>query len=296
MGIIEINQLLKDLFINEEIPISFKRLLTVTSRIYFETYFLPTISVHKQVREMYLNFKVNNNVIPVLVNLNERNGLYEGIVVQIQTRDEYEVQLMTAKKNAERIQKETDVAFSKLQILLSDVGEKQQILEKLNNELEVLAAHDELTGLLNRRIFDRDLAYAIDRAHQDPDSYFSLVILDIDHFKQVNDKHGHFFGDKVLIELTHKMEQFMRPPHIIARIGGEEFGMIFYETNFEKKINEMENLREYIACSVWKNLSVTVSLGITHFQEGDTSSIIFKRADEALYHSKQNGRNRLTYL
>lgn len=292
--IIEMNQTFKDLLTTEHTPKYMHELLTTPSRIYFETYFLPTISVHKQVREMYLSFKINQKNIPVLLNVNERNGLYEGIIVQMGTRHEYENQLMMSKKNAERIQRETDNANAKLLILLQDVEKKQLQLEQLNKELEVLAARDELTGLFNRRTFRKDLAYAIEEARENGGPSFSLAILDIDYFKKVNDIYGHSLGDQVLIELARKMENLIQPPHLIARIGGEEFAVVFYESDDQKAIKKAEELRTFVSVSEWESIAVTISIGITRFQDGDTSNSLFTRADDALYTSKRNGRNRVT--
>ncbi|WP_252504354.1 GGDEF domain-containing protein [Sporosarcina sp. Marseille-Q4943] len=292
--IIEMNQTLKDALGLEKMPTYMQELLTVPSRIYFETYFLPAISIHKKVREMYLNFKLNNQTFPVLINVNERNGLYEGIIVQMRTRDEYENQLMMAKKNAERIQKETDIANEKLLALLQDVEEKQQQLKEMNEELQVLAARDELTGLFNRRTFRKDLAYAIEEARENGGPSISLIIFDIDYFKKVNDLYGHALGDSVLMELARKMESIIQPPDVVARIGGEEFAVILHETDMHEAVNKAEQLRKFIAESEWESIAITISVGIAHLQDGDTSNILFTRADDALYESKRNGRNQVT--
>lgn len=295
LEIVEMNETLRTVLELDDV-VHFQELLTLPSRVYFQTYFLPAISVHKQVREMYLNFKVNGHTVPVLVNVNERNGLYEGIVVKINTRNEYEAQMLAARKNAERIQKETDLANTKLLEILLDVEKKQQELELLNAALEKLAAHDELTGLYNRRVFQRELALAVQGVQAKEQPGFSLAILDIDHFKKVNDIYGHTIGDKVLVELTHKMQKIIQKPHLIARIGGEEFTIIIYEANPNKAVAIAEKLREYVAVEPWESIAATISLGITSFKEDDTANSLFTRADDALYESKRNGRDRVTYL
>lgn len=294
LEIIEMNQTLRDILKMHSTPIHFQDLLTLPSRVYFQTYFLPAISVYKQVREMYLNFRLGSQSLPVLVNVNERDGLYEGIIVKIKTRNEYEAQMLAAKKNAERIQQETDLANEKLKSLLKDVESKQRELEELNNDLQILAARDELTGLCNRRVFRKNFAHAIEHAEKDEQQAFSLAILDIDHFKQVNDRFGHAVGDEVLLELAQKMEEIVPRPHEIARIGGEEFAIIFYEANGEKAVDLAEELRHFIAHSKWENVAITISVGITRFREGDSANSLFIRADDALYESKNNGRNRVT--
>ncbi|WOV87008.1 GGDEF domain-containing protein [Sporosarcina oncorhynchi] len=294
--IIEMNQTLKNILQTDNTPIHFQELLTLPSRVYFQTYFLPAISVYKQVREMYLNFKLDKQSLPVLVNVNEHNGLYEGIIVKIKTRDEYETQMLAAKKNAERIQQETDLANEKLMALLKDVECKQRELEELNSDLQTLAARDELTGLCNRRVFRKDFAHAIMHAEKENGPAFSLAILDIDHFKKVNDQYGHAVGDEVLIELAQKMESIIPKPHLISRIGGEEFAIIFYEENADKAVGLAEELRQFVAQSKWESVAITISVGITRFRKGDSANSLFTRADDALYESKGNGRNRITSL
>lgn len=295
LEIIEMNETLRTV-LKLEHTVHFQDLLTLPSRVYFQTYFLPAISIHHQVREMYLNFKVEGHTIPLLVNVNERNGLYEGIVVKINTRNEYEAQMLAARKNAERIQKETDLANAKLLALLEDVERKQRELELLNTELEKLAAHDELTGLYNRRVFQKELALAVQRVQAKELPGFSLAILDIDHFKKVNDIYGHAIGDKVLVELTHKMRTMIEKPHLLARIGGEEFTIILYEPDPHKAVAIVEKLREHVAVSPWESIAATISLGITPFREDDNANSLFTRADDALYESKRHGRDRVTYL
>lgn len=301
--IIDMNQTLRNILKSGSETVHFQDLLTLPSRIYFQTYFLPAISVHKQIREMYLNFKLDKQSLPVLVNVNERDGLYEGIIVKIKTRDEYETQMLTAKKNAERVQKETDLANDKLQALLHNVESKQlelqakqRELEELNSELQILAAHDELTGLCNRRVFRKELAEQVDYARENSSSSFSLAILDIDHFKKVNDIYGHAVGDQVLIELARKMESIISEPHLLARIGGEEFAIIFHEKDSAKVTNLAEELRLFVASSKWESIAVTISVGVTHFRVEDTANSLFTRADDALYESKRNGRNQVTAL
>ncbi|WP_153731121.1 GGDEF domain-containing protein [Sporosarcina obsidiansis] len=293
---VEMNQTMRNILCIEEIPRHMHDILTVPSKVYFQTYFIPAISVHGEVREMYLNLKVEKRPVPVLMNVNERNGRYEGVIVQIKVRDEYENQLLQSKKDAERIQKETDVAYNKLLGLLQEVENKQQQLLELNGELQELATRDELTGLFNRRVFRKSLDAAIDRA-QLFDSYsFSLLLFDIDHFKKVNDTYGHQVGDDVLKELARKLEQMVDVPDIIARIGGEEFAIIYDDPNHQNNIKKAEELRRYLEESVWASIAITVSMGITTFTCGDTSSHIYVRADDAQYTSKRNGRNQLTSI
>ncbi|ARD48228.1 hypothetical protein SporoP37_08760 [Sporosarcina sp. P37] len=292
----EMNKTMRDILHIEEMPRHMHDVLTVPSRIYFQTYFVPSIAVHNQVSEMYLNFKVQNRALPVLMNVNKRNGQYEGIIVQIKVRDEYENQLMKSKKEAEQIQQQTDKAYNKLLTLLQEVEHKQRQLLDLNSELEELATRDELTGLYNRRAFHRNLDTVIGRAELFKPRTFSLLLFDIDHFKKVNDTYGHQTGDEVLKELARKLEEQIDAPNITARVGGEEFAVIFDDPDHVRNCRKAEKLRLHLEESEWISVPVTVSMGITEFQDGDQAGHIFVRADTALYTSKRNGRNQLTCI
>lgn len=293
---IEMNQTMRNLLQINEMPRHMHDVLTVPSRIYFQTYFVPAMSVHGEIQEMYLNFKVNKRPLPVLMNVNERNGRFEGIIIQIKVRDEYESQLLQSKKDAERIQKQTDAAYNKLLNLLQEVESKQKQLLELNGELQELATRDELTGLYNRRVFHRNLDAAIDRAELFGTRSFSLLLFDIDHFKTINDTYGHLSGDDVLKELARKLEQVIDAPDLVARIGGEEFAVIFDDPDHQYNIKKAEHLRSYLEESTWVSTAITVSMGITRYQDGDKASHIYVRADDAQYTSKKNGRNQLTSL
>lgn len=293
---IEMNQTMKDILQVSEIPRHMHDVLTVPSRIYFQTYYVPAMAVHGIVREMYLNFKVDKKPIPVLMNVNEKNGRYIGIIVQIKVRDEYETQLLQSKKDAERIQKETDAAYNRLLNIMQEVESKQKQLLQLNDELHELTTRDELTGLYNRRFFYRYLDAAIDHAECLENKSFSLLLFDIDYFKKVNDTYGHSVGDDVLKELSRKLEQKIKMPNIVARIGGEEFAVIYDNPNHQYNVKKAEELRCYLEESTWTSKAITVSLGITNFQYGDKASHIYVRADDAQYASKRNGRNRLTSI
>lgn len=291
---VEMNKTMRDILHVDEMPRHMHDVLTVPSRVYFQTYFVPSIEVHKEVREMYLNFKVDKRPLAVLMNVSERNGFYEGVIVQIKVRDEYENQLLKSKKDAERIQQRTDAANKKLLLLLEEVESKQQQLVELNDTLQELTTRDELTGLFNRRAFRRSLDSLIDRAVLVNTRSFSLLLFDIDHFKKVNDTYGHQVGDEVLKELARKLEHAIDSPDIVARIGGEEFAVIFDSPDHKKNCEKAEELRRYLEESEWVSIAITVSMGITCFRDGDETTDMYVRADNAQYMSKRNGRNRLT--
>jgi sigma-B regulation protein RsbU (phosphoserine phosphatase) len=123
----------------------------------------------------------------------------------MKVRDEYENELLLAKRNAERILRDTDEAYLKLQGLMKEVEGKQQELVELNNQLKELATTDPLTGLKNRRCLQENIVENIELSKKEHTA-FSLLLIDVDFFKRVNDTYGHPIGDAVLQELAKKLQ------------------------------------------------------------------------------------------
>lgn len=166
-------------------------------------------------------------------------------------------------------------------------------LERANATLARLAHHDPLTGLLNRRGFDERMAAALSsaRRRQTP---LSLLILDADHFKQVNDRHGHDVGDQVLQAISQMLSQRLREVDIVARIGGEEFVVLLPDTGPQGASHVAEVLVHAMACIEIPVVgTVTLSCGVATVQvDTESPEAALKRADAALYRAKQSGRNR----
>lgn len=170
--------------------------------------------------------------------------------------------------------------------------------EELNNlvkertlDLENISVTDKLTNLFNRRKIDEALAFEIERAQRN-NSTFSLILLDIDKFKDVNDIYGHKIGDCVLQEMAKLLTLNVRKIDMLGRWGGEEFIIIDSESYPEKVIEFAEKIRKAIETNVFENVGqVTCSFGVTHYIEGDSESSILIRTDKALYHAKESGRN-----
>lgn len=169
---------------------------------------------------------------------------------------------------------------------------------------------DALTRLLNRKSFDETfvrLALQMDETPEDapPDDMVErrqtreapcwLGVVDIDHFKSVNDQHGHLIGDEVLILLAHQMRANFRRHDSLYRFGGEEFVVLLRQAEPEDALAAFERLRARVEAFDFPQVGrLTISAGITAVQESDTPSAAFERADQAVYHAKQNGRNRVS--
>ena len=176
-------------------------------------------------------------------------------------------------------------------------GTKQQcdaLKEKLHKARQK-ALHDALTGLPNRLAFDDRLADELVRyeRYQHP---LTLAVLDIDHFKRVNDTYGHKAGDKVLKAMAEVCSDHIRQSDFIARFGGEEFVMLLPNTGLRDALNAMDKLRAVIEdCHFHYNeqtVPITVSIGLAEFRPEDDPDTVFQRADAALYAAKDSGRNR----
>ncbi|QTD41015.1 sensor domain-containing diguanylate cyclase [Sporosarcina sp. Te-1] len=290
--ILDINQTLKEMLGIDNAPENMRDILTVPSKVYFQTYFVPVIHIHGRVEELYLTLKGKQGPLPVLMSARERNSRYECVLMQMSIRDEYENELLVAKRNAEQIQQETDKAYNTLLGLMNEVQEKQQELMDLNHRLQTMATTDPLTGLYNRRVFQERLAEQIEKAAE-KHTVFSVLLFDIDYFKTVNDTYGHNVGDEVLKELAEKIKGQIPVQSTTARIGGEEFAIIQLEADQASSSAFAEKLRQHIATSIWRSKAITISIGIATYQEGDTAESMYIRADSALYTSKRSGRNRV---
>lgn len=174
-----------------------------------------------------------------------------------------------------------------------------ELRQSMTNTL-ALAVTDELTGLYNRRYFDRHLSLMLDKAREQ-DRDMALMLIDMDYFKDINDTHGHDVGDAVLREFSQRLKRNIRGVDLACRFGGEEFVVLMPDTDFRQAQGVAERVRMSVAersfeGSGGKELTVTVSVGVA-LNEGDddTPDTILKRADIALYRAKREGRNRVVF-
>jgi diguanylate cyclase (GGDEF)-like protein len=171
--------------------------------------------------------------------------------------------------------------------------DKRLGLQELAREMEFQANTDTLTGLFNRLKFNQVLATEILRSKR-YQTAFSLILFDIDHFKYVNDVHGHQIGDSVLIHISRIISDHMRETDLLARWGGEEFVILATGANQQMAQQAAEKLRIAIGQFVFPGVgAVTCSFGIAQYVEGDTAETLIARSDSTLYQAKKKGRNRV---
>ncbi len=170
---------------------------------------------------------------------------------------------------------------------------------KLLSAAETKALTDELTKLPNRRSFNEKIAEELERINR-YGTVFSLIMLDIDEFKAVNDAFGHGSGDQVLIALARKMKESVRALDLVSRIGGEEFTILLAETGIDGAKQRAELLREMVEDMVVKtdqgDIDITISLGVVSVRDGDTAKSMLYDVDSAMYQAKQGGRNQAVVL
>jgi diguanylate cyclase (GGDEF)-like protein len=177
----------------------------------------------------------------------------------------------------------------------------QDELKRSNEMLKELSNTDALTHLYNRRFLMETLEIEFQRAKRKKD-ILSLVLLDIDHFKKVNDTYGHQEGDNVLVAVAKLVKSMVRRYDIAARYGGEEFVVVLPETSLQNAVQFAERCRtgvqEISFPGVLKNMALTVSLGVATYPSGkiDCVDSLFRQTDEALYRAKQSGRNRVAVM
>jgi diguanylate cyclase (GGDEF)-like protein len=177
-------------------------------------------------------------------------------------------------------------------IALNDITQ----IEEYKNKLEYLSQTDTLTNIWNRRYFNIRLKqeYAKTRRYQ---QNLSLIMLDIDYFKKVNDIYGHNIGDKVLVTLSKEIQILLRDFDVFCRYGGEEFMILMPKISSQEASIVAQRIRQHIEnLTVEPVTSFTISLGVTELLEDDTVESFIKRVDEALYMSKNNGRNIVTSI
>ena len=176
----------------------------------------------------------------------------------------------------------------------------EQMVAERTREIEILSNTDGLTGLWNRRyleeILDRECQRAKRYGHD-----LTILMLDLDHFKHVNDTYGHRGGDEVLRESARRVKTVLRQTDFVGRYGGEEIVVVLTDTNRENALTVAEKIRRTIADTPvvyeGQQIPVTTSIGASSMASANESvHDILERADAALYHSKRDGRNRVTVI
>lgn len=192
--------------------------------------------------------------------------------------------------------RETNKALEdRLTLSKNEISNLQQSLEAIRAE----SLTDPLTGLGNRKYFDRMIGIAVQSALASGEP-LSLLLLDIDHFKSFNDSYGHLTGDQVLRLVGLSLKQTIKGQDITARYGGEEFAVVLPNTSLRQALTVADHIRRAVMAKELKKKStgeilgrVTISVGVSILKQGEDTDALIERADACLYAAKRNGRNRV---
>ena len=200
--------------------------------------------------------------------------------------------LKNAAQNIRQASQKLSSASHKVKTTMSTQIQQMNVLSERLKQAEDQARNDPLTGLANRR----KLREYFNTLTPKQNSLF--LMFDIDHFKKVNDTYGHDAGDEVLIKIADLLKQSVRSTDMVARLGGEEFCVILTDTTNQQGIKLAETIRGKIETTTFKSqqriMKITMSIGIAERQIDENINRWIKRADQALYHAKNNGRNQVT--
>lgn len=194
----------------------------------------------------------------------------------------------------DHIFEEISMINNQLANMTRELNKKNIALEKANATINKLLRSDPLTGIANRLYFQeyyqKVQAYAV--RHRSP---LSLVMADIDHFKAVNDQHGHQVGDQVLVEFAKLLKNSCREEDLPVRFGGEEFCVLLVAADAEQAYSQAERMRSLVEAATIgeQKLKITASFGLATLMEGESLDDLLKRADDALYRAKDSGRNKV---
>lgn len=236
--------------------------------------FQETVNVTKSLEELKSSIMVRISSIKKVI----ENSRREDHTQNIQADNE----LTVLKKSLDLMKTEIKTAKNRSQAL----------------EAELLI--DPLTNAFNRRAYDQRIVDELERFHRYR-TIFSMLLLDVDHFKDINDRYGHAVGDLCLKEIINRIKPLLRKPDFLARFGGEEFVIVLPGTERDGSRKAAEKIRMHIEKTEFlhkgESVKVTISLGATQVQPSDKSAEkIFERVDKAMYQAKESGRNRVVVL
>jgi diguanylate cyclase (GGDEF)-like protein len=198
--------------------------------------------------------------------------------------------LVTSRPPTEVAQAHWTTATLVLASAVAAVWVLRRQLTAAHEELARLATCDPLTGLLNRRGFDQRVGHEIER-HRRSSEPFSILLCDLDHFKAINDRHGHAVGDRVLTRVSATLLDGVRTIDAVARVGGEEIAVLLVHCDRDSAHSVAERLRIAVGASQPGDPEVTISIGIAEAGPDELPAQLYTRADSALYDAKHAGRN-----
>lgn len=271
-----------------------------TSQYLYEKFFTPsTGDLMNQVQVQ--TRKIIREILEKILTANDESSQYESSLMQYTEKLSNTTSIEDVQQIIGRIIEDTQTMAASNQAILKEFQKAKEQTETLNQQLkqvESQAFTDALTGLHNRRAFDKAIQELVS-AFNEQGTVFSIIVIDVDHFKKFNDTYGHQVGDEVLKIVGDTLYKGLKSRDIPCRYGGEEFVVLLPETCLENAEIVAEQLRIRIAVRSLDEIKnekpvekITISLGVAEVQTADTPASIVERADRALYLAKESGRNR----
>lgn len=258
-----------------------EKVMDSSVRFFFNSMLYPKLMLEKEIQEIYLSIKpVDNRNRPVIFNaeVKELEAVIYCYFIPVAQREEYMKEMRSINKKLEQTVKEKIHLHNEL--------------THLNKQLKYHAERDSLTSLYNRRLFLQKLNKLYDEILA-TEGYCSICIMDVDHFKHVNDTYGHPTGDQVLVGLAKEMTRFFDSSFTLARFGGEEFIILMPDYTQQEACNLADQFRKHIKGKSWEGISVTISMGISLVDSNRSVNDSVAGADSALYAAKNEGRDRV---
>lgn len=279
----------------ETARVTLSELLTAPSRVLLRTALEIALWNDRGLTDVLLEFRgADGGTVPMIaaaaVTDERRSALIRWVFIAAPRRAEFERRLMESRRELRRLTEELQRANFELSVSKAEVERQARELAERAGQLERAASSDPLTGALNRRGLE-------DVAKLRGGLRGTLLVLDIDHFKHINDTRGHAVGDRVLIGVAEALRKHLRPNDVIARIGGEEFvvwaSMVGADTALRVADRLREGIAEDVSAEVGFSVTVSVGVGALHDEASDLLWQEVARVDQALYAAKAAGRNRV---
>ncbi len=235
-----------------------------------------------------------------MIHLDDRDKVNEAYSTSLKTKKDYVIEHRLLMKDG-RIKWVKEECHTKFDIdgvplvsmgIVMDITALHLVQEKLIEQAYI----DELTKLNNRKSYNENIEKLIHQ-YKRYDTPFSMLIFDIDNFKSINDNYGHLVGDNVLIDISKLVKSLIRESDHLFRIGGEEFVVLLTNTKIDKAIIVSKKILQGVEedLKTIKDKKITISIGLAEIGKKDDEDTIFKRVDDFLYESKNNGKNKVTY-
>ena len=271
------------------------------SQIFLQTHVWPSLFQSGLIREVYLHlYNAEQTSTPVFVNcektLIDDQERFNWVFFVAEERSRFEAELLKAREDSQRLAAKLEQANTELETLHRQLLDRAQKLELANFELARLSYSDPLTGLANRRALAgaiREWQHGLDTPGE-----ASLLLVDVDHFKAVNDSHGHDEGDRVLVLLADRLQVSVREQDLAVRYGGEEFVLWLPGTDREAAEQIARQVHQHVRDIRVAGQSITVSIGAATARGINGPQLMHRlidEADKALYRAKAEGRNRTVH-